>query len=501
MGYRVRNLALAQQPTINIFLKGAHGAYGAYVTSFTTMDKLEGTVSITAKHDTRFDELEIAFTGQSKTFVDRANGSPISNRTDATHRFLKLIQPIEESSLPQPRIAEAGRTYSFPFTFVVPNQLVDQACGNASNDQVRRDHLQLPPSLGDPDLSGFGGTLLDDLAPQMAKITYSVQVKMIRYRETDGKAVTVADKSRKIRIKPAFEEQPPLSVDDKDEAYRLRQEKTIRKSLFKGKLGRLVIETAQPKSLRLPSSNDSTPTLTVSSIAKVSLRFDPAEEGSNPPRLGSLSSKLTVNTWFSSRPRSDYPTKKEMMYDATQGLYSETLSLSSRCVESARWERHEPSSNLSRRDSAYSDASLEGVPEASSSYAGKSFYTAQILVPITLPTNKNFVPTFHSCLISRVYALKLELSVQAPGMTGPSMSLKVPVQISAEGSARHEEHRRSVEEAARAAFDAEAVFQARNVAPPMDEYLGSSAGMTALPPQYESFAPTSPAPRRTVSAW
>ncbi|EON67216.1 hypothetical protein W97_06469 [Coniosporium apollinis CBS 100218] len=498
MGYKVRNLALSQQPSIDIFLKGTQGVHSAYVTSFSTMDKLEGTVSITAKHDTRFDELEIAFVGVSKTWVDRmTSGTTMNGRTEASHRFLKLIQPIEDSSLPQPRIAEAGRTYSFPFTFVVPQQLVDSACDIVSNDQIKSAHLQVPPSLGDPDLSGFGGVLLDDLSPSMAKISYAIQVKMTRYRETDGKAVTVADKARKVRVKPAFEEQPPLSVDEKDEEYRLRQEKTIRKGLFKGKLGRLVIETAQPKSFSLPASNSNT----VTTMAKVLLRFDPAEASAQPPKLGSLSSKLKIGTWFSTKPRKDYPSKKVFMYDARQGLYSETLSLSSRCVESAKWERHTSASTLTRRDSAVSDVSSDGLPEASSNYAGGMFYTAQILVPLTLPTNKNFVPTFHSCLISRVYALKLELSVQAPGMTGPSMSLKVPVQISAEGSARQEEHRRSIEEAARAAIEAEAVFRARSVAPPSDEYLGSSTAMTALPPQYEFVAPGSPIARQTVSAW
>jgi hypothetical protein len=52
-------------------------------------------------------------------------------------------------------------------------------------------------------------------------------------------------------------------------------------------------------------------------------------------------------------------------------------------------------------------------------------------LPIRLPTKKySFVPTFHSCLISRTYTLALSLSLQTAGLGG-SIDLRVPMQISA----------------------------------------------------------------------
>src|SRR5687768_2124494 len=96
-------------------------------------------------------------------------------RASAVHTFLRLYQPLDDSLYPQPRIAETGRTYRFPFTFVVPDQLLPQACSHDTlNPQVKRAHLQPPPSLGDPMLAGDGKTLLDDMSPDMTKISYVV---------------------------------------------------------------------------------------------------------------------------------------------------------------------------------------------------------------------------------------------------------------------------------------------------------------------------------------
>lgn len=56
---KMRNFAMQGKPVIDISLNGE----SSYVTSFSTMDKLEGEVSVTAPHDTRFDDIEIAFVG------------------------------------------------------------------------------------------------------------------------------------------------------------------------------------------------------------------------------------------------------------------------------------------------------------------------------------------------------------------------------------------------------------------------------------------------------
>ncbi len=63
LGYQIRNLALIARPSIHISFAGAEGSNDSYIHTFTTMDKLQGTVSIRAASDTRFDDVEIAFVG------------------------------------------------------------------------------------------------------------------------------------------------------------------------------------------------------------------------------------------------------------------------------------------------------------------------------------------------------------------------------------------------------------------------------------------------------
>lgn len=421
----------------------------------------------------------------------------MSGRTEASHRFLTLKQPMDASDLPTPRILRAGQKYTFPFFFTVPAHLLPRACPHrVASDNVRDTHLLLPPSLGDAELSGFGGALLDDMAPEMSKIIYGIKARITQVRESDGSLSLLAERTKKVRVKPAFEEQPPLNIDANDE-YRARQEKTVRKGLFKGKLGTLTAQTAQPKALVIPGAR-STGNHPINTRAKVLLRFDPSEEHSTPPPLGQLKTSLKVSTYYASCPRHTFPARSSLGYDLTQGVYSESLSLSNMCIASAQWEKHPASANpvcsdiLARRDSGISDCSNDvadtfhtGIPPASKHYKHGSFYTASVLVPITLPNNKNFIPTFHSCLISRVYGLSLHLSAHAPGVTDPSLHLKVPIQICAEGSDTGNENARARSAEAVVLEEAERLFTPRSVAPPSDE--GHDAD---LPPEYAAFAPT-----------
>ncbi|KAI9719306.1 MAG: hypothetical protein M1812_003636 [Candelaria pacifica] len=473
------------KPTINVSLNDdQQGNYGGYVRSYTTLDRLDGEVSVTAPQDTRFDDVQITFEGFAKTFVERLTpAATVNARTEAFQIFLKLNQPIDDATLPQPRVLEAGCTYRFPFTFVVPEQLLPRAClHNCESNQVHDAHLRLPPSLGDPNLASNGNCLLDDLAPAMSKISYAVKVLITRNRNSDGKQTTVGDKSRKIRVIPSTEEQPPMNIYEGDEQYILQREKDIKKGIFKGKLGRLTMSASQPKSLLLPPPQATGAACATTTMATVNLRFDPSERSSQPPKLGSLRSKMKVATYFSSRPMKDFPTKSSAITDYKRGLFVDSIPLSSRCIESAQWEKHDPSTST-----------------------GKTFYTAKVLVPITLPKNKSFTPTFHSCLVARIYQLDLTLSVQAPGvMTDPTIQLKLPLQISAARSLSATPIISASEQEAIAAREAEHYFEPRSIAPPSPEYVEnidtreeqaplpldqtSAAAPSAPPPGYSFFA-------------
>lgn len=492
------------KPLVDIVLNGERAAGG--VPSFTTLDKIEGNVSITAPADIPFDALHISFQGSMRTYVEKVvTSTTASSRSQASHNFLRLVQPLCPSDLPPNHILQSGKTYRFPFTFVVPDRLLPQACTHVKNtERVLDAHLALPPSLGDPMVSRDGKTLLNDLAPDMTVISYAIRVILLRRNpEPRGKPVIIVDSVKKLRIIPASNEAPPLPHSNtKGDEYVMRKEKDLKKSFFGRKLGRITMEAAQPRSLHLPCVRTDSSQTRVTTVAFINLRFDPFDASSKPPRLDSLASKLKAATFFASVPLRDFPTKANAyVYDTQRGVYVDTITLSCRNIESAQWTPH---TVLERHDSAISIS--DSLPASPSS---PTYYTCQILVPIDLPTtSKTFVPSFHSCLVSRIYSLDLTLSVHSPSSTvsSTSLHLKLPLQVSAEGNPDAHPTISEEEMHAIAARQVNAELVPRSIAPPSPEYTevaelqtflrSSSPALAALrtnsmppSPQYEEHAP------------
>ncbi|KAI9806409.1 MAG: hypothetical protein M1833_003596 [Piccolia ochrophora] len=484
VGSQMRALAQRGRPKIEISLKNHDDLAG---TTYTTLDTLEGEVAITAQQDARFDEIGITFEGSTKTYVEKLSTvSAAANRVEASHNFLKLSQPIDESTLPQPRIAEAGKTYRFPFTFVVPEQLLPHICVHrCESNQVHDAHLRLPPSLGEGVFGIDGSIHTDDLAPVMTRISYAIKVRVTRFRDSDNRTILLADKSRKVHIVPAFEEEAPVEAVATSSDFVLRQEKKIRKGLFKGKLGALTMQAAQTKSLRLaPPKAIAGP---VTTMAMVEMRFDPATPTTVPPKFGLMAARIKASTYYAGKPMSEFPSRDNTVWNIDRGLYQTSLQLSSRCVESAKWTMHDPSESTApsspRRGSVFSTSStLSGtsssstLPEPSSRYqAGSPFYTARILVPIALPKKKFLPPTFHSCLVARTYQLELALALHTPStsLSTINMQLRLPIQVSAAGNLPTNSM------AADAEAQVDAFFRPRSFAPPAADLIGTSDIMHA----------------------
>lgn len=404
----------------------------------------------------------------------------------AFHQFLKLRQPISESSYPQPRILEPGRTYEFPFLFVIPQRLLPRVCKHeVQHESVRDCHLHLPPSLGTV-------TNYDDFGPDMAKIQYQIAARITAANEVDNSSKNLVTKMKTVRVIPTVDEQPPVNVLDPESDYILRAEKTVKKGVFKGKLGTLVIEAEQPKSLRLPTSYDPEET-TISTVATIKLRFDPADEKCPPPRFGSLSSKLKSSTFYATSARSNIPKKRDSLYDHRQGLHSTTIPLSSRCMGSVEWVSHKESilenEWLPRRDSGFSTQEVPKYPSPSTHYKGHGFYTAKIVVPVALPKDKHFAPTFHGCLVSRTYSLNLSLGIHSAGVAFPSVELKLPIQISAEGNGEeslHSQNSLTIEEQLEESMAADELFAPGNRGGWAENDFGAPEHLD-LPPEYEAY--------------
>ena len=427
------------KPAIDIVLND--NQHGAFVPSYTTLDKIEGVASITAPTDVIFTEILITFQGTTRTYVEKvASTAPTTSRSQAFHNFLRLYQPLQRSLLPEDKILKAGKTYKFPFTFVVPESLLPHSCTHGKeNDQVLPAHLVLPPSLGDPMLA-VGNTLINDLAPDMTLISYFLRVSVTRTSTCPAqKTVPLATAQKKIRIIPFVAEAPPLPPSPSNS---LTKSKKLKKGLFKGPLGTLTISAEQPKPLRLPPLHSSPETQEpITTIAHLDLRFDPATPTAQPPRLSSLFNKLKIATFFATIPFRGFPgpTGTGYTYDTNRGLFVETINLSARNVESVTWNkhtRHDSAVSISPTRTSSSSSSSPKSPPPPPDVSQTSIYTATILAPLTLPTSstKTFVPTFHSCLVSRVYSLDFVLAVSGPGVQTAHVGLKVPVQIATQGN-------------------------------------------------------------------
>lgn len=462
--------------------------------TYTTFDSISGKVNITAPHEARFDEIQITFEGTARTAIENLSPHTTKSRTTARHNFLKLTMPIKESDYPQPRVAEAGRTYTFPFNFVVPDQLLPRACSHSTvGDHVHHAHCQLPPSMGDRTLP-----LKDDLSPDMAIVDYAVRVKIIRSRERDSKDMVLVEGLRKIHIIPAVSEAPPLSIRLADKDFALSKTKSLKKGMFSGKLGKITVWADQPGALVIPAPSATTKAQPTT-MATVNLRFDPHDASSQPPRLGGLTTKIKSTTFFSTRPAIDFPAhfSQQVHFETTRGIYDTSVSLNSRCVESVVWTQQCASPAYSRRGSSTSTSSSDDYSDCVQSPPEKAntYYTASILVPITLPSSKAWIPSFHSCITSRAYCIDLSLTIHTPGTGVPASTvhLHVPVQIAADGN-NGRRASLTAEEAAieLAEQEAEEYFRPRVLEIPREELVGRSVlGSAAmeLPPSYDDFAP------------
>ena len=480
-------MQLGQKPKPTIEIKLTDGQEDAFTPSYTSSDEIRGEVSITAHADMQFNELYITFEGFAKTYVEKvATTSPTNGRTEAFALFLRLTNPNDPGLLPEPRVFEAKKTYKFPFVFVVPTQLLPQSCPHPKHDTFPEGgHLGLPPSIGDPIVAGTGKQIMDDMAPDMSCIAYSLKCRLTGPRAASGKHTVLAESTRKLRIAPVVPEAPPLDVSGGEvDDYRLQAQKKINRGFLRKELGYITMESVQPKSLRLPPLRSENG-FNVSTTATANIRFDPRDQNSKPPGLQSMSTKLKIVTFYSSQPLRDIPCKAtDFHFSSVKGIFADSIDLAHRCVENTEWKKHEPEpgkvAQPRHRDSGYSFNGID-KPRPSESYNPKlPYYTARVLVPVTLPkTNKVFVPTFHSCLVSRVYTLHLYLSFLTPqtSIKDPTLHLKLPIQISAEGKEHAQQRMTPQAAAAMASQQASEFFNPRSVAPPTPELTQTSSIM------------------------
>ncbi|KAH7327976.1 hypothetical protein B0I35DRAFT_5609 [Stachybotrys elegans] len=405
------------------------GHYSSKV--YTSGSSITGRAIIRPTHDVTFSNFEIIFTGSAGTRIDFVQQFP----AHSIRNFMKLRMPIYDTDLPRPRIFREGHTYTIPFHFVVPHELTIGACCHSyDNPAVQAQHVQPPPTMGFWEC--------DDQAPEMAKIEYAVKARA--FDLVDGDLRKVLEGYHIVKVLPASPEQAPLDISWKDERYQLSKTKTIRKNLFSGKLGKLTSSATQPAAIMLPADAHGAS----STSARINFEFHPTATDVTPPKISSVSGKIISTTYFSVNPVRDFPNlgSRSNHLNVPALTYSNTTSLFSTQVgNAAKWTQQGATSE--RRDSGYWSPQLDeeavdtdgsegrnNQPRAKNSSKKSACpfkYTTTVDIPFSLPTGikKIFLPTFHSCLISRTYVLQLNVSI---GSSSTTMSLAVPLQIGVE---------------------------------------------------------------------
>ncbi|KAI0193804.1 arrestin [Astrocystis sublimbata] len=397
---------------------------------YTTSSTVSGRLEVKAIHDVQFDNVEILLLGVSKTRNDA-----ISIPQATSHTFLKLIMPVPESCYPETRRFKAGSTYTIPFHFVIPQQLTLSACSHrAPNDVLKEEHLRLPPSMG-----GWGK---DDFSPTMSRVTYSVRARV--YQDgSEGKSEKMMEALQDFKMIPTVSEDAPLDVTPQDKLYAMSKSKTLRKSILSPKLGKVTVVAQQPAPAMISSDGHSvTPT-----TAHLNVEFEPESNDSQPPKVISVTSKIAALTYYSACGINQFPNTKDWVRAINsdgRGAYSGSAQLPTTSIKSAPWEQHLTSQG--RRDSGYESAGLLSDSEHSANgrhspppkrEGRKStkrnapyYYTTKVQIPVEFQgTKKQFIPTFHSCITSRVYVLWMAVTLAGSGGLSSTINVGVPLQI------------------------------------------------------------------------
>lgn len=186
LAVRVKNLGQKPKPKIEITLTDEQK--DAYCPTYTSLEQIEGEATITAQCDMGFQDVYITFEGASSTYVEKsATSHPAHSRTRGYAPFLRLVQPLDASAFLNLASLRLARFINSPFT----SMFLSRCSPNVRSCQGRQSpegaHLRIPPSLGDPMVAGMGRSLMDDFAPDMSSIAYTLRCRITNGRGASGK--------------------------------------------------------------------------------------------------------------------------------------------------------------------------------------------------------------------------------------------------------------------------------------------------------------------------
>jgi hypothetical protein len=152
--------------------------------------------------------------------------------------------------------------------------------------------------------------------------------------------------------------------------------------------------------------------------------------GTALPEIKSLRAQITATTLYTTQPTGPHPPQKQRDFFGHPINYRDAeIPLSLPSLPQLRWTRVENQNSSPTPDLLPGLESPPPFTELGPAGGVGASYIATLLVPVTLTKDKSFVPTFHACLISRIYSLSFQLEVKG---ASNAFRLRAPMQIAAE---------------------------------------------------------------------
>lgn len=361
---------------------------------------------------------------------------PVSNawasHTFVRKRFLQLDDPTYGAHTTENLTLKAGNAYRFPFLFVVPRELLPQTCDHAhKHPEIRLRHLLLPPSLCSK-VQLLDSQSSSDLGPDIASINYAIKFSVSQVRPATNKPTSLKDEEQRVYVLPTMPELPPILVSEKSKFFALSKATVVR-SLRGRKLGTFSATAHQPSAIQL-CKGKYLPLKPQSTMLKVDLRYIPMIHDQPLPVLKTVQTKLNAVTCFGTEPWMELPDQVNRTYsNSRHRSFCEDIQLVLLSITSVRWQKDQqrPASveeqTRGTEGNGFVETGLERLEPS----------TASITLPIVLPEDKIYTPTFSSCLISRFYSIRVVISFDFHRFIpfSSTLSLTIPVQICSGSSA------------------------------------------------------------------
>ncbi|RAK73235.1 arrestin domain-containing protein, partial [Aspergillus fijiensis CBS 313.89] len=336
--------------------------------------------------------------GKVNVQVDLSENAVPLPQPIASTTFLRMSQPLDDPS-ERAEGLDAGVEYCLSFEFVVPCALPLQACQHSCrHGQVHEEHLSLPPSLGTLGLRKKSLHGKDDMAPETASVIYHISLRISKKSFKAGTTAPIVEWEHPINIRPLRVERAPVLVPRESKFYCLRREVAITRGFSRALQGVLSAQAVQPTAIA--------PGKTPFRMVPIDLHYR-ALSGAPPPKLSAIKVELQAITLFGAKPWSDFPDlTNPVTWGRHQNHYIYPVSLADMQPGPLKWQ-----------------------PKSTDDETSPSFRST-IQVPVELPGDFDYPPTFSHCFISRVYALRVDICYRAPGAWGRSrVSMTVPLQI------------------------------------------------------------------------